>query len=148
METTFVMIKPDGVERGLISEVIGRFERRGLKMVGGRFLQPSLELAQKHYSVHSERPFFTALIEFITSGPVFAMAWKGKDAIGIARFIIGATNPAEAAPGTIRGDYALDIGRNIVHGSDGQDTAMSELNLWFPDGLTVWQPTRESHIYE
>ncbi|MBI31627.1 MAG: nucleoside-diphosphate kinase, partial [Euryarchaeota archaeon] len=138
METTFVMVKPDGVQRGLVGEIINRFERKGLKLVGLRSLIPSEEIAEEHYAVHKERPFYSGLISFITSGPVVAMAWSGIDAISVARIIIGATNGREAIPGTIRGDFGMDIGFNLIHGSDGEDTASSELELWFPEGTMSW----------
>ena len=134
-QTTFIMIKPDGVERGLVDEIIGRFERIGLRMLGRRDLTPPLELAEAHYAVHSERPFYSELIEFITSGPVVAMAWNGGDAIAASRKLIGATNWEDAEPGTIRADFARSIDHNVIHGSDGEDTAEFELGLWFPDGL-------------
>ena len=134
-QTTFIMIKPDGVERGLVDEIIGRFERIGLSMLGRRDLTPPLELAEAHYAVHSERPFYSELIEFITSGPVVAMAWNGEDAIAASRKLIGATNWEDAEPGTIRADFARSIDHNVIHGSDGEDTAEFELGLWFPDGL-------------
>ena len=148
MQTTFVMVKPAGVQRGLVGNIIQRFENKGLRLVGLRQLTPSLELAESHYAVHSERPFYSGLIEFITSGPVVAMAWTGVDAISVARNIIGPTNGREAAPGTIRGDFAMDIGHNIIHGSDGEDTATFELGLWFPDGVIEWTRDAESQIYE
>ena len=148
MQTTFVMVKPDGVQRGLVGNIIQRFENKGLRLVGLRQLTPSLELAETHYAVHSERPFYSGLIEFITSGPVVAMAWMGVDAISVARNIIGPTNGREAAPGTIRGDFAMDIGHNIIHGSDGEDTAAFELGLWFPDGGIEWTRDAERQIYE
>ena len=132
-ERTFIAIKPDGVQRGLISEIIGRFERKGFKLVGLKQLIPSKELAQKHYGVHKDRPFFGDLVEFISSGPVIAMVWEGEGVILNARKLIGATKPLEAEPGTIRGDLAIDIGRNIIHGSDGSETAAFEINLWFED---------------
>ena len=148
METTYVMVKPDGVQRGLVGNIIQRFENKGLRLVGLRQLTPSMELAESHYAVHSERPFYSGLIEFITSGPVVAMAWNGVDAISVARNIIGPTNGREAAPGTIRGDFAMDIGHNIIHGSDGEDTAAFELGLWFPEGTIDWVRDAESQIYE
>ena len=148
MQTTFVMVKPDGVQSGLDGNIIQRFENKGLRLVGLRQITPSLELAESHYAVHSERPFYSGLIEFITSGPVVAMAWTGVDAISVARNIIGPTNGREAAPGTIRGDFAMDIGHNIIHGSDGEDTAAFELGLWFPDGVIEWTRDAESQIYE
>ncbi len=148
MQTTFVMVKPDGVQRGLVGNIIQRFENKGLRLVALRQITPSLELAESHYAVHSERPFYSGLIEFITSGPVVAMAWTGVDAISVARNIIGPTNGREAAPGTIRGDFAMDIGHNIIHGSDGEDTAAFELGLWFPEGVIEWTRDAESQIYE
>ena len=135
IQTTFIMIKPDGVERGLADEIIGRFEGIGLRMLGRRDLTPPLELAEAHYAVHKERPFFSEIIEFITSGPVVAMAWKGEDAIAASRKLIGATNWEDAEPGTIRADFARSIEENVIHGSDGDDTATFELGLWFPNGL-------------
>ena len=148
MQTTFVMVKPDGVQRGLVGEIIGRFERKGLRLVGLRQLTPSLELAEAHYEVHNERPFYPGLIQFITSGPVVAMAWTGVDAISVARNVIGPTDGRKAAPGTIRGDYALDIGHNIIHGSDAEETAEFELGLWFPDGVVDWTRLDETWVYE
>ena len=139
-ERTFIAIKPDGVQRGLISEIIGRFERKGFKLVGLKQLIPSKELAQKHYGVHKDRPFFGDLVEFISSGPVIAMVWEGEGVILNARKLIGATKPLEAEPGTIRGDLAIDIGRNIIHGSDGPETAAFEINLWFEDSeINDWK---------
>ena len=111
------MIKPDGVQRGLIAEIMGRFERKGLKLVGLKSVVPSQEIAETHYEVHNERPFYPGLIKFVTSGPVVCMAWSGKDAITVARTLIGATNGREANPGTIRGDYGMDMGFNMIHGS-------------------------------
>ncbi len=148
MQTTFVMVKPDGVQRGLVGEIIGRFERKGLRLVGLRQLTPSLELAEAHYEVHNERPFYPGLIQFITSGPVVAMAWTGVDAISVARNVIGPTDGRKAAPGTIRGDYAMDIGHNIIHGSDAEETAEFELGLWFPDGVVDWTRLDETWVYE
>ena len=134
-QTTFIMIKPDGVERGLADEIIGRFEAIGLRMLGRRDLTPPLELAEAHYAVHKERPFYSELIEFIISGPVVAMAWNGEDAIAASRKLIGATNWEDAEPGTIRADFARSIDQNVIHGSDAEDTASFELGLWFLDGL-------------
>ena len=148
METTYVMVKPDGVQRGLIGEIIGRFERKGLKLVDLKSVVPSKETAESHYAVHSERPFYPGLIEFVTSGPVVCMAWNGKDAIAVARTLIGATNGREAAPGTIRGDFGMDMGFNMIHGSDAAETAEFELGLWFPEGLMDWEQTITSWVYE
>ena len=130
-EKTFIAIKPDGVQRGYVAEIIGRFEKKGFKLVGLKQLIPSKDLAQNHYEVHRERPFFGDLVDFISSGPVVAMVWEGEGVILSARKLIGATKPLEADPGTIRGDLAIDIGRNIIHGSDGEDTAKFEIDLWF-----------------
>ena len=141
-EKTFIAIKPDGVQRGFISEIIGRFERKGFKLVALKQLIPSKELAQKHYGVHKERPFFNDLVDFISSGPVVAMVWEGEGVISCARKMIGATKPLEAEPGTIRGDLAVNIGRNIIHGSDGSDTASFEINLWFNnEEICDWNPS-------
>tara|TARA_B100000767_G_C19748839_1_gene529802 strand:- start:1311 stop:1757 length:447 start_codon:yes stop_codon:yes gene_type:complete len=148
METTYVMVKPDGVQRGLIGEIIGRFERKGLKLVGLKSVVPSRETAETHYAVHAERPFYPGLINFVTSGPVVCMAWTGKDAISVARTLIGATNGREASPGTIRGDFGMDMGYNMIHGSDAVDTAEFELGLWFPEGLMDWEQTITSWVYE
>jgi nucleoside-diphosphate kinase len=148
METTYIMIKPDGVQRGLIAEILGRFERKGLKLVGLKSVVPSRETAETHYAVHAERPFYPGLIKFVTSGPVVCMAWSGKDAITVARTLIGSTNGREATPGTIRGDFGMDMGYNMIHGSDAADTAEFELGLWFPEGLMDWEQTITSWVYE
>ncbi len=142
VERTFVAIKPDGVQRGLIGEVLGRFERKGFKLVALKQLIPSRELAEKHYGVHQERPFFRTLVDFISSGPVVAMVWEGAGVITSARRLIGATKPLEADPGTIRGDLAIDIGRNVIHGSDAPETAVFEIGLWFtPAEINSWNPS-------
>ncbi len=148
METTYVMIKPDGVQRGLIAEILGRFERKGLKLVGLKSVVPSQETAEAHYEVHKERPFYPGLIKFVTSGPVVCMAWSGKDAITVARTLIGSTNGREASPGTIRGDFGMDMGFNMIHGSDAAETAAFELGLWFPEGLMEWDQTITAWVYE
>ena len=141
-ERTFIAIKPDGVQRGLIGEILTRFERKGFKLVGLKQLTPRRALAEKHYGVHKDRPFFSGLVDFITSGPVVAMVWEGAGVIASARKLIGATKPLEAEPGTIRGDLAVNIGRNVIHGSDGQDTAIFEIGLWFEDSeLNDWVPS-------
>jgi nucleoside-diphosphate kinase len=141
LERTFLAIKPDGVQRGLVSEIIGRFETKGFTLVGLKFMKVSRELAEQHYDVHRERPFFASLVEFITSGPVVAMVWEGEGVVSSARKIIGATNPLTAEPGTIRGDFGVNIGRNLIHGSDALETAQREIALWFKDEeLVSWQP--------
>ena len=134
MEQTLVLVKPDGVQRGLAGEVVSRLERRGLKLVAMKLMQVDDDLAQEHYGEHVERPFFPGLVSFITSGPIVAMVWEGKNAIALTRQTMGATNPADAGPGTIRGDLGVDIGRNIVHGSDGPESAQREINLFFQPG--------------
>jgi len=130
-ERTFIAIKPDGVQRGYVSEIIGRFEKKGFKLIGLKQLIPSKDLAQNHYGVHKERPFFGDLVDFISSGPVVAMVWEGDGVILSARKLIGATKPLEADPGTIRGDLAIDIGRNIIHGSDSKESADREISFFF-----------------
>ena len=149
MERTFLMIKPDGVQRGLVSNIIGRFETKGFTLVGMKFMAVSRELAEKHYDVHRERPFFAGLVDFITSGPVVAMVWEGEGVIASARKIIGATKPLEADPGTIRGDLGVTVGRNIIHGSDAPETAQAEIALWFSDSeLVSWESAAKSWLYE
>ncbi|MBL7184248.1 MAG: nucleoside-diphosphate kinase [Anaerolineae bacterium] len=134
MERTLVIIKPDGVQRGLAGDIISRFERRGLRIAAMKLMQISLELAQQLYAVHKGKPFYEPLIQYITSSPVVVMVLEGRDAIEIVRRTMGATNPAQAAPGTIRADLALETGRNLVHGSDSPETAAYEIPLFFDDG--------------
>jgi len=131
MERTYIMVKPDGVQRRLTGEIIRRFENRGLRLVALKMLVPTREVAEKHYDVHRERPFFGELVDFVTSGPVVAMVWEGKDVIKLTRQMIGATKPIEALPGTIRGDYTADLLSNLIHGSDAPETAAAEIALWF-----------------
>jgi len=133
VERTLVIIKPDGVQRGLAGDIISRFERRGLRIAAMKLMQISLELAQRHYAVHKGKPFYEPLIQYITSSPVVVMVLEGRDAIKIVRRTMGATNPAQAAPGTIRADLALETGRNLVHGSDSPETAAYETPLFFDD---------------
>ncbi len=130
-ERTFVMIKPDAVQRGLIGEIINRFEKKGIKLVAMKMVSVSKQLAEKHYGIHKSKPFFEPTVKYITSSPVVAMVLEGINAIEMVRGMMGKTNPQDAAMGTIRGDYGQFIGRNIVHGSDGPDTAEFEINLWF-----------------
>lgn len=149
MERTFIAVKPDGVQRAIVGEVIRRFETKGFTLVGLKLLQVSKELAEQHYDVHKERPFFPGLVKFITSGPVVAMVWEGDGVIASARKLIGATNPLNAEPGTIRGDYGVSIGRNLIHGSDAPETAQQEIGLWFKaEELASWQPTITPWLYE
>ncbi|MGF1535930.1 MAG: nucleoside-diphosphate kinase [Elainellaceae cyanobacterium] len=149
MERTFIMVKPDGVQRGIVGNIISRFETKGFTLVGMKMMTVSRELAEKHYGEHAGKPFFAGLVEFITSGPVVAMVWEGEGVIAAARKLIGATKPLESDPGTIRGDFGITIGRNIIHGSDAPETAASEIQLWFTDSeLSAWQPTMAPWIYE
>ena len=134
MERTLVLVKPDGVQRGLIGEIISRLERRGLKLVGMKLMQVNDALARQHYGEHVDRPFFAGLVAFITSSPVVAMAWEAENAVEAVRNTMGQTNPTTSPPGTIRGDLALDIGRNLVHGSDSRESAERELALFFGAG--------------
>ncbi|NJN29233.1 MAG: nucleoside-diphosphate kinase [Synechococcales cyanobacterium RM1_1_8] len=149
MERTFIAIKPDGVQRNLVGEIIRRFEAKGFTLVGLKMLKPSQELAETHYGVHKERPFFKGLVEFITSGPLVAMVWEGEGVVAAGRLMIGATNPLTSNPGTIRGDFGVSIGRNIIHGSDAVETAQSEIALWFKDDeLVSWSPVGTPWLYE
>lgn len=149
MERTFVMVKPDGVKRGLIGEVVRRIERKGLKIVAMKMIEIPKELAERHYAEHREKPFFNSLINYITSGPVVAMVVEGKEAVKVVRNLVGATNPVEASPGTIRGDFAMDIGRNVVHASDSRESAEREISLFFKDEEIVsYERADESWIYE
>jgi nucleoside-diphosphate kinase len=133
MDRTLVLIKPDGVRRGLAGEIISRIERKGLQVVGGRFFVVDEKLAREHYAEHTEKPFFGELIAFITSGPIWALAVEGPDAVKVVRALMGPTNPVDAPPGTIRGDYGIVLTENLVHGSDAQESAARELGLFFPD---------------
>jgi len=137
MERTFLMVKPDGVQRNLIGEIVSRFEKKGLKRVGAKRMSISQELAEQHYAEHKERPFFGELVSFITSSPVFAMVWEGENVIATARNMMGKTNPVEAAPGTIRGDYGVQVSQNIIHGSDSPESAVREINLFFNESELV-----------
>lgn len=149
MERTFLMIKPDGVQRNLVGEIIGRLEAKGFTLVGLKLISVSRELAEQHYDVHKERPFFPGLVKFITSGPVVAMVWEGDGVVASARKIIGATNPLTAEPGTIRGDYGVAVGRNLIHGSDAIETAQHEISLWFKnEELVSWQSALTPWVYE
>ena len=135
-ERTLVLVKPDGVQRLLVGRILARFEERGLKLVGLKLVHVDRDLAERHYAVHREKPFFGGLVDFITSSPLVAVALDGPNAIAVVRAMVGATRPHEAAPGTIRGDFALETAQNLVHASDGPETAAAELALWFsPDEL-------------
>ncbi|WP_155590621.1 nucleoside-diphosphate kinase [Lysinibacillus cavernae] len=135
IEQTFLMVKPDGVERQVIGDIVDRFERRGFVMKGAKLMVIPTELAEKHYAEHAERPFFGELVDFITSGPVFAMVWEGENVIKLARTMMGATKPEESNPGTIRGDYATTVSHNIIHGSDSLASAEREIGLFFGEDL-------------
>ena len=135
VERTLVLIKPDAVQRGLAGDILGRFERRGLAIREARLVQVDRELAERHYAEHAEKPFFGELVEFITSAPTLALALEGESAISVVRTTMGATNPTDSAPGTIRGDLALAMPDNLVHGSDSPESAEREIGLWFADGL-------------
>lgn len=148
MERTLVLVKPDGVQRGLIGEIIARLERRGLKLVAAKFLSVPKDLAEAHYAVHKGKSFYDGLIRYITSAPVMAMVWEGENAIAAVRQTMGATRPVEAAPGSIRHDFALEVGRNLTHASDSPETALSEIAIWFkPEELVNWQRPIDDWIF-
>ena len=149
MERTLVIIKPDAVQRGLVGQIITRFERRGLRLAALKLIHIDESLAERHYAIHKGKPFYEPLIQYITSSPVVVLVLEGNDAIEIARRTMGATNPAEAAPGTIRADFALEIGRNLVHGSDGPDTAAIEVPLFFTeDEILSYERDTDRWIFE
>jgi nucleoside-diphosphate kinase len=148
-ERTFIMIKPDGVQRGLVGDIINRFEKRGYKLVALKLLQAPRVLLENHYEEHKGKKFYEPLLAYIGSGPVVAMVWEGLNVISVGRKMLGATDPAKSEPGTIRGDYAIVTGRNIVHGSDSEKAAKREIDLWFkPDEVANWTSTAERWIYE
>lgn len=147
MDRTLILVKPDGVQRGLAGQIIARFEMRGLKMIGMKFMQMSRGLAERHYAEHEGKNFYEELVGYITSGPVIAMVWEGPHAIEAARATMGVTNPVEASPGTIRGDFGMVVGRNLVHGSDSEDSAKREIELFFKeDELMEWARDGEPWI--
>ncbi len=149
MEQTLILVKPDGVQRGLIGQIISRFESRGMKLVGLKFIQMSNELAAQHYAVHKGKNFYDGLIEYIVSGPVVAMVWSGEDAITAARATMGSTRPVDSPPGTIRGDFGMEVGRNLVHGSDEPENANKEVALFFDQSeLINWQRDSDKWIKE
>lgn len=149
MEKTLVLIKPDGVQRGLIGEVISRLERRGLRPVAAKFLQVSRELAETHYAIHKGKPFYEGLIRYITSSPVMAMVWEGPNAVAAVRQTMGSTRPTEAAPGSLRHDFALEVGRNLTHASDSVDNAEAEVALWFDRSeLVTWARSVDAWVFE
>ncbi|GAA5872603.1 hypothetical protein JCM3774_001862 [Rhodotorula dairenensis] len=149
MEQTYIMIKPDGVQRGLVGEIISRFERRGFKLAAMKLVSPGQAHLEEHYADLKEKSFFPGLIKYMTSGPVCAMVWEGKDAVKTGRVMLGATNPLASSPGTIRGDYAIDVGRNICHGSDSVESAKKEIALWFGKEIPIqYTKSIDSWIYE
>ena len=149
MEQTLVLIKPDGVQRGLIGEIVARLERRGLRLVAAKFLWVPEELARTHYAALAEKNFYPRLIEYITSSPVMAMAWEGPNAVKAVRQTMGATDPVEAAPGTVRHDYGIMIGRNLTHASDGVESGDREVNLWFGENeLVFWERSNDRWFFE
>ena len=149
MERTLIIAKPDAVQRGLSGEILRRFEQRGLRMIGMKFMQVSRDLAARHYAEHEGKPFYTGLVDYITSGPVVVMAFEGRNAIAAARTTIGSTKPHEAAAGTIRGDYGMDIGRNLVHGSDSPENGEREVSIFFGDDeLISWGRDTDKWIFE
>nr|WIM01435.1 nucleoside diphosphate kinase [Limnephilus flavicornis] len=148
-ERTFIMIKPDGVQRGLVGKIIKRFEAKGFKLVALKFVWPSEELLKNHYADLSARPFFPGLVKYMGSGPVVPMVWEGLNAVKTGRVMLGATNPADSAPGTIRGDLCIQVGRNILHGSDSVEAAKKEIALWFTEKEVVgWTPANDGWVYE
>jgi len=149
MERSFIMVKPDGVQRQLVGEIIRRFETKGFKLVGMKFMMVPKELAEKHYESLNDKPFFSGLVEFICSSPVVAMVWEGVSVVSTSRQMIGATDPHAAVPGTIRGDFGVSVGRNIIHGSDAIETAKREMALWFKDEeLNEWDASLKPWLYE
>ncbi|KAF8850496.1 NDK-domain-containing protein [Acephala macrosclerotiorum] len=148
-EQTFIAIKPDGVQRGLIGPIISRFENRGFKLAAIKLMTASTEHLEKHYEDLAGKPFFPGLIKYMASGPICAMVWEGRDAVKTGRTLLGATNPLASAPGTIRGDFAIDVGRNVCHGSDSVENAKKEISLWFKEGeVQSWKSAQHDWIYE
>ncbi|MFD2640347.1 nucleoside-diphosphate kinase [Piscibacillus salipiscarius] len=148
MEQTFIMVKPDGVQRNLVGDILQRFEKKGFKLVAAKLMQISPELAEEHYGEHKDKPFFGELTGFITSGPVFAMVWEGENVIATARKMMGATNPAESDIGTVRGDFGLTVGKNVIHGSDSPESAEREIGLFFnKEDLVTYNKDHDQWIY-
>ena len=149
MEKTFVLVKPDGVQRGLVGEIIARLESRGLRLIGAKFMKVSSKLAKTHYEIHKSKPFYDSLIQYITSSPVMAMVWEGNNAVAAVRQTMGSTNPLDATPGSIRHDFGLDIGRNLTHASDSPENGEKETALWFKaEELVDWQRDLDRWIFE
>lgn len=149
MEQTLVFVKPDGVQRGLVGEIIARLEKRGLRLAAAKFMAVDQELAEKHYAIHKGKPFYDGLIEYITSAPVMAMVWEGPNAVAAVRQTMGSTRPTEAAPGSVRHDFGLEVGRNLTHASDSVENAEAEIELWFdPAELVSWQRAIDDWVFE
>jgi nucleoside-diphosphate kinase len=149
MEQTFVFVKPDGVQRGLIGEIIARLEKRGLRLAGAKFIQVSQELAAEHYAIHKGKPFYDGLLKYVTAAPVMAMVWEGPNAIAAVRQTMGATRPTEASPGSVRHDFGLEVGRNLTHASDSPENAQKEIALWFkPEEILSWSRTIDEWVFE
>lgn len=149
MERTYLMVKPDGVQRGLCGEIVSRFEKKGLKLVAMKLMVIPKETAETHYGEHKGKKFFDSLISYITSGPVLAMVWEGENAVAVCRQMMGKTNPQESAPGTIRGDYGMQVGMNIIHGSDSVESAEREISIFFrPEELVSYDRTLDKWVYE
>ncbi|MBY8978511.1 nucleoside-diphosphate kinase, partial [Rhodobacteraceae bacterium NNCM2] len=148
-EQTFIAIKPDGVQRGLVGPIISRFEARGYKLAAIKLTTPGKDHLEQHYADLSDKPFFAGLVNYMNSGPICAMVWEGRDAVKTGRTLLGATNPLASAPGTIRGDYAIDVGRNVCHGSDSVENAKKEIALWFKEGEVLsWKSAQHDWVYE
>ena len=148
MERTYIMIKPDGVQRGLIGEIVKRFEQKGYKLVAMKLWSPPREFMEKHYADLSSKGFFAGLINYMVSGPVVSMVWEGANVVLEGRKMLGATKPSDSAMGTIRGDFCVEVGRNICHGSDSVESANAEIALWFPEGISEWESCEATWIYE
>jgi nucleoside-diphosphate kinase len=147
-DSSSLVVRPDGVQRGLVAEIIARFARKGFTLRAMKMMNVSKEHAEKHYADLSSKPFFGGLVSYMCSGPVVAMVWEGKDVVKTGRKIIGATNPAASEPGTIRGDFCIEVGRNVIHGSDAVESAQHEIGLWFPEGVCEYEPCAKAWIYE
>jgi nucleoside-diphosphate kinase len=147
MQRTLILLKPDCVQRRLVGTIVQRFEQKGLRLVGMKLVQASRELAEKHYAVHKGKPFYDSLLQFLTSGPTVALVWEGREAVSVARTLMGQTDGTKSPPATIRGDFALSVQNNLVHGSDSPENAATEVALWFrPDELVAYQPTDQAWI--
>ncbi|KAK7503750.1 hypothetical protein BaRGS_00004873 [Batillaria attramentaria] len=148
-ERTFIAVKPDGVQRGIVGEIMKRFEQRGYKLVAAKLMMPGKSHLEKHYSDLSSKPFFAGLVEYMNSGPIFAMVWEGKAVVAMGRQMLGATDPLKSMPGSIRGDFCIDVGRNVCHGSDSVESAKKEINLWFkPEELLTYESVQKPWVYE